>query len=93
MVSCDPRHPVSRIVWCDVKGNINHFGFSVGCAMSEVLLHSLPSEIRPINVSNFIADDEICNIIVEETNRYAEQKIISGITFSKIDFMERCEYK
>jgi hypothetical protein len=39
-VSCDPRHPVSRIVWSDVKGNINHFRFSVGCGVSEVLLDS-----------------------------------------------------
>jgi hypothetical protein len=58
----------------------------------------VPSEIQPIDVFDFIVDDEICNFIVEETNRYAEQKIISGITAESLTpsaklTMERCEYK
>lgn len=77
----------SRMVWSNVTGNLNDYIFSVDFGIrSEILLNSLPQnkQLQPVDVFNFLIDEEVLTYILKETNRYAEQKIVVGIANESI---------
>lgn len=68
------------IIWHAVEGNLNTFNFrpNENPGLSQYARQKLVSN-TPFEFYSLFLDDEILDLIISETNRYAEQRIISGI--------------
>jgi hypothetical protein len=69
-----------NIVWRDVSptNKLNEFQFEERPGFSEQQINQLANH-KPISFFRLFFDDEIQNMLVAETNRYAEQQLIKGI--------------
>lgn len=68
------------IIWSDMEGNLNNFNFlpAERPGISEATdLHLLKNS--PFEFYSLFLDNEILDLLVTETNRYAEQRIVDAI--------------
>lgn len=70
----------NRVVWSEVSisDDLNEFVYSARPGFRQEVINSLKGR-KPIDFFLLFFDDEIQNLLVTETNRYAEQQIITGI--------------
>lgn len=76
----DVTQIINEVVWDNVKGNLKNFNFTGLTGITQDAIDSLDSSENSLDFFLLFMDDEVLDLIVMETNRYAEQCIIDCIT-------------
>lgn len=69
----------SNVIWGDVVGNLNVFLVSHKNTSLGAIVETRQDD-NPLSFYRLLLTDELVDLLVRETNRYAEQKLIIGIT-------------
>ncbi|XP_050061786.1 uncharacterized protein LOC126551748 [Aphis gossypii] len=79
---------VTALEWRNVTGNLKNLVFTAPSGVSNYCIEQL-DDYQPINFYNLFIDDEIMHYLVNETNKYASQCIVSGIVNESISDYSR----
>jgi len=74
---------VTALEWTNFTGNLKNLVFTAPSGVSNYCIERL-DDYQPIHFYNLFVDDEIMHYLVNETNKYALQCIISGIVNESI---------
>lgn len=79
---------VTALEWTNFTGNLKNLVFTAPSGVSNYCIERL-DDYQPIHFYNLFVDDEIMHYLVNETNKYALQCIISGIVNESISDYSR----
>ncbi|KAJ8953498.1 hypothetical protein NQ318_023619 [Aromia moschata] len=69
----------AQVIWNDCTGNLREFPFTENPLFTPEFFDKREGD-DPIHFYKFFIAEDVLSLIAQETNRYAEQKIILGIT-------------